>query len=64
MLLRSELLTPGTALDHVLTAQCRASSYSRLQDVGDLSPATRSAVQVSAAVPAEAVLSAYKASER
>jgi hypothetical protein len=64
MLSRSELLTPGTAVDHVLTAQCRASSYSGLQDVGNLSPAPRSAVQVPAAVPAKTVLSAYKASER
>lgn len=50
--------------DHVLTVQCRASSCSRVQDVGNLSPAPRRAVQIPAAAPAEAVLSACKASER
>jgi hypothetical protein len=49
---------------HVLTVQCRAGRHPRVQDVGDLAPAPRRAVQVPAAVPAEEVLPADTAPER
>ena len=44
--------------------QCRASSPPRLQDVGNLSSATRSAVQVPAAASAETVLPAREVPQR